>query len=228
MHFIPQLLTNRFVRHHISTKDEGNMSYVYGEREEVLTNRKKFFTDIRIPTERSIIIEVQHGTKIIEASSSLGGTGFNSAASAIKADAIITREKNLAVGLLTADCIPAILFDRLNGILCLAHLSRKNTEERFSQILISFFRREFDTNLHELKIFMGPSIKKDSYILEEYPNGYDLTGENIKQLLLKGVREENIIVDPTDTATDTNFFSHYRESRKKENEGRFLTTTMLV
>jgi copper oxidase (laccase) domain-containing protein len=75
---------------------------------------------------------------------------------------------------------------------------------------------------------MGPSIKKDSYLLEEYPNGYDLTGENIKQLLLKGVREENIIVDPTDTATDTNFFSHYRESRKKENEGRFLTTTMLV
>ncbi len=228
MYFIPQLLTNRFVRHHISTKDEGNMSYVYGEREEVLSNRKKFFTDIRIPTERAIIIEVQHGTKIIEASSSLGGTGINSAASAIKADAIVTREKNLAVGLLTADCIPAIIFDRPNGILCLAHISRKNTESRFSQILISFFRREYDTNLHELKVFMGPSIKKESYMLEEHPNGYDLIGENMQQLLLKGVRAENIVVDTTDTARDSNFFSHYRDSRNKENEGRFLTTTMLI
>jgi len=228
MYFIPQLLANRFVRHHISTKEEGNMSYVYGEREEVLANRKKFFTDIRIPTERAIIIEVQHGTKIIEASSSLGGTGFNSEASAIKADAIITREKNLAVGLLTADCIPVILFDRPNGVLCLAHLSRKNTEEKFAQIIISFFRREYDTNLHELKVFMGPSIKKESYILEEYQNGYDLTGENSKQLLLKGVREENIIIDPTDTAHDPNFFSHYKDSRNKLNEGRFLTTTMLI
>ena len=157
-----------------------------------------------------------------------GEQGFNSSASAIKADAIITREKNLAVGLLTADCIPVIFFDRPNGILCLAHISRKNTGEKFVQIIISFFRREFNTNLHELKVFMGPSIKKESYILEEYPQGYDLTGENSKQLLLKGVRDENIVIDPTDTANDSNFFSHYRDSRNKENEGRFLTTTMLI
>lgn len=228
MYFIPQLLTNRFVRHYISTKEEGNMSYVYGERDEVLANRKKFFTDIRIPTERAIIIGVQHGTKIIEASSSLGGTGFNSEASAIKSDAIITREKNLAVALLTADCIPAIFFDRPNGVLCLAHLSRKNTEEKFAQIIISYFRREFDTNLHELKVFMGPSIKKESYILEDYPQGFDLTGENSKQLLLKGIREENIVVDPTDTTTDSNFFSHFRDSRNKEVEGRFITAAVLV
>ena len=228
MYFIPQLLTNRFVRHNISTTDEGNMSFRYGDREEVLQNRKKFFNGIRIPTERAVILEVQHGTKIIEASSSLGGTGVNSEASAIKADAIVTREKNLAIALLTADCIPAILFDRPNGILCLAHLSHKNTEERFAQVLISFFRREYDTNLRELKIFFGPSIKKESYFLEEYPEGYDLTGGNVKQLLLKGVREENIIVDSTDTVTSSDFFSHYRGNTNNEKEGRFVTTTMLV
>ena len=228
MYFIPQLLTNRFVRHNISTTDEGNMSFRYGDREEVLQNRKKFFNGIRIPTERAVILEVQHGTKIIEATASLGGTGVNSEASAIKADAIVTREKNLAIALLTADCIPVILFDRPNCVLGLAHLSRKNTEERFAQILISFFRREYDTNLHELKIFMGPSIKKESYLLEEYPEGYDLTGENVKQLLLKGVREENIIVDPTDTATSQDFFTHYKDCRDKKTESRFVTTTMLV
>lgn len=204
------------------------MSFVYDDRETVLTNRKKFFASIRIPTERTVFLSVQHGTKIIEATASLGGTGVRSEDSAIKADAIVTREKNLAVALLTADCIPAIIFDRPNGVLCLAHLSRNNTEERFSQIIISFFRREYNTNLHELKIFMGPSIKKESYILDEYPEGYDLTGENVAQLLLKGVRAENIIVDPIDTGTSPDFFSHYRSKKGNEEEGRFVTTTMLV
>ena len=228
MYFIAKLLTNRNIRHGISTVEEGNIDHRFGQKEVVVANRRKFLDQIRVPVERSVFVEVQHSTKIIEATTSLAGIGFYSSAVAIKADAIFTKEKNLAPVMLTADCIPALFYDRASQIVGLVHLSRHNTKEAFSQIVISFMRREYNTNLQELKIFFGPSIKKESYILPEYPDGFDLVGENLKQLLLKGIRDENIFVDSIDTAVSLEFFSHYRAVRKKEDEGRFATVVMLV
>lgn len=204
------------------------MSHRFGSKESVVENRRNFLNQIRIPSERSVFIEVQHGTKIIEGTTSLAGIGFGSSASAIKADAIFTKERNLALVVLTADCIPAIIYDRTNQILGLIHLSRHNTENSFSQIVISFMRREYNTNLSELKVFFGPSIKKGSYILSEYPDGYDLVSKNVHHLLLKGLSEENIFIDPTDTASSSDFYSHYRAARNKDEEGRFATVAMLV
>lgn len=228
MYFISKLLTKRNIRHGISTVEDGNMDYRFGVKEQVISRRKKFFHQIRIPVERTVFINVQHGTKIVEGTTSLAGIGLHSSESAIKADAIVTRERNLALVVLTADCIPAIFYDRANEIIGLVHLSRHNTKEIFSQIVASQLKRDYGANLQDLKIFFGPSIKKESYILPEYPNGYDLVSDNVNQLLLKGIRQENIFVDPTDTALDGNFFSHYRAVREKEPEGRFATTVMLV
>lgn len=204
------------------------MSYAFGDREKVIENRKKFLDEIRIPMERTVFLDLQHGNKIIAATNGLAGVGFYSDATAIKADAIVTQEKNLALVLLTADCIPAILYDEENDVIGLAHLSRQNTQMGFSQTLISFLKREYRTNIQELKIFFAPSITKESYILPEFPNGYDLVSENVNQLLLKGVSEENIVIDPTNTARSQEFFSHYRSIRGGEREGRFATAVMLV
>ncbi len=228
MYFIPRLLTNRHLRHGFSTIENGNMAFTYGSKEDVIANRRSFLKEARIPSESAVFFEVQHDTKIIEATESLAGSGFYSSAVAIKADAMITKQKNLALVVLTADCIPAIIFDRANEILGVAHISRKNSQVKFAQKLVSYFKKEHGSSLQELKIFFGPAIQKASYVMPEYPKGYDLIGENINQLLLKGVREENIIVDPTDTSTSREFFSHYRAKRTKEEEGRFATVAMLI
>lgn len=228
MYFISQLLTNRYLRHGISNVSDGNMSYRHGTQEEVKRNRKNFLTNLRIPSERSIFIEVQHGTKIIKGSESLAGTGFNNKETAIKADAIVTTEKNLALVIMTADCIPAIIFDKEQGILALAHVSRHNSRLAFLQILINLLKREFSVKPQDLHVFFGPSIRRDSYILPQYPKGYDLTGESANQMILKGVKRENIIIDPNDTAINPEFFSHYRDIRSKNGEGRFATAAMLV
>jgi len=204
------------------------MDYRFGEKQEVVANRRGFFEKARVPVERTVFLSVAHGTKIIEATTSLAGVGFYSREAAIKADALITREKNLALIILTADCIPLILFDHANEVVGLVHISRHNTKDSFSQIVLSYMKRQFNSDMKEIKIFFGPAIKKESYILPEYPQGYDLISENINQLLLKGVVGENIFVDPTDTAKSRNFFSHYRAAREKEAEGRLATAVMLV
>lgn len=228
MYYIPQLLTNRYIRHGISTIEDKNMSYEWGERDEVRKHRKNFLTKLRIPVERSVFLQVQHGTKIIEGSSSLAGIGYFSSEAAIKADAIVTKEKGLAMVILTADCIPAIFYDRANEIVCLAHISRKNSMLSFSQVIVSHLKRTFNTNPQDLRVFFGPSIKKKSYIIPEFPEGFDLIEENTSQLVLKGVRRENIVEDSIDTASQEEFFSHYRDVRAGEKEGRFATVVMLT
>lgn len=207
---------------------DGNMSFNFGETEDVKKSRRNFLTNLHIPSERSIFIEVQHGTKIIKGTTSLAGTGFNSKGTAIKADGIITTEKNLALVILTGDCIPVILLDKSLGLLALAHVSRLNSRLAFLQILVTLLKREFDVNPHDLQVYFGPSIKRDSYILPQYPKGYDLVGESANQLILKGVKRENITIDPIDTAINPEFFSHYRDIRSKSSEGRFATAAMLV
>lgn len=228
MHYISKLLTNRALRHGISTLQEGNMDYRFGVKQEVVKNRSEFLNKTRIPAERSVFIDVQHGTKIIEGTASLAGIGFYSRESALKADAIVTKEKNLALVVLTADCIPAILYDRSKQVLGLAHLSRHNTKEAFAQTLVSFLKREYGVDAQELQVYFGPSIKKNSYILPEFPGGYDLVADNVNQFLLKGVGEKNIFVDQTDTVGSDSFFSHYKTVRDKGIEGRFATAAMLV
>ncbi len=228
MYYIPQLLTNRYVRHGISTVAEGNMSFSYGEKSDVIKARTEFLINVRIPIERTVFLEVQHGTKIIEGTPSIAGTGFYSEATAIKADAIVTQEKNLALIVLTADCVPVILYDRAHELIALAHTSRHNSKLAFLQILVSHLKRDYGVSPQELKAFFGPSIKKESYVLPQFPKGYDLVGESATQLILKGVRRENIIIDPMDTATNPEFFSHYRDSRAKIAEGRFAAVAMLT
>lgn len=228
MYYISQLLTNRYLRHGISNVDDGNMSYRYGGQDEVKKSRRNFLVNLRIPSERSIFIEVQHGTKIIKGTSSLAGAGFNSKETAIKADAIVATEKNLALVIMTADCIPVIIFDKEQGVLSLAHVSRHNSRLAFLQILITLLRREFNVKPQDLQVYFGPSIKRDSYVLPQYPKGYDLVGESVNQMMLKGVRRENIVIDPNDTVINPEFFSYYRDVRSRVKEGRFATAAMLV
>jgi copper oxidase (laccase) domain-containing protein len=228
MHFIPSLLSQTKIKHYISTVENGNMSFAFGEKESVIENRKKFLSKIKIPSERFVFLKAQHGTKIIEATPSLAGTGIFSAETAIKADALVTREKHLALLLLTADCIPAIFYNREKEIIGLSHISRHNTRQGFSQILVSLLKRDYGIAPSSLKFYFGPSIKKESYILPQYPHGFDLIEENVNQLVFKGVIQDNIHVDISDTASLPNFFSHYRAVRKHESEGRVATILMQV
>lgn len=228
MYFIPKLLTQTKINHYISDLSDGNMSFDYGEREAVIKNRKNFLIKTRIPSERVVNLFVQHGTKIIDATQSLAGTGVFSSETAIKADALVTREKNLALMLLTADCLPIVMFDPNNSVLGLAHVSRLNSVHGFAQTLVTYFTKNYGSNPSNIQVYIGPSIYKSSYKIPEFPDGFDLIGENLKQLQFKGILDDNIFAESPDTVTSKEFFSHYRAVRENESEGRFATVAMQV
>lgn len=240
MYQIEELLKFSGLVHGFSTKADGNMSFKFGKREEVIKNREKFLSDLGIKLDSCVALVTQHKDEIVIANRSLAGRGIREAEEAIPADGLITKEKNLYLFLLIADCLPIIMYDPKKEVVEIIHAGWKSTKARIALKAINKFKSEFNCEVQNIYVAIGPAIHKESYkfkdpaqrqledwkpYLKDLPNGetaIDLIGYNVKQLKDAGVLPENIFVSDIDIAKSNNYFSHYRDSqRNPDGEGRF-------
>ncbi len=103
-----------------STTTDGNLSYIYGEHEQVEKNRSSFFVTHGIDQSRVVYMSCEHAEKIVR-------VGTEDAGSIIPCEALITNEKKLALFLLTADCSPLTIHDPVHNAVGIAHLGWKPT-----------------------------------------------------------------------------------------------------
>jgi len=82
-------------------------------------------------------------------------------------DAIITNEKNVIIGVFTADCVPVILIDEENGVIAAIHSGWRGTFESITLKTIEKMKREFNTNEMKIKAYIGPHIRKCCYEVSE-------------------------------------------------------------
>ena len=222
-----------------STKSDGNLSFTYGERNEVLENRKKFLSKFGLRLDDTVVMSLHHGENIEIVDERNRGKDSS------PADTLVTQEPDLVLFLLTADCLPIVYYDPDNKVVALGHLGWRGTEAKLSQKVVHFLHKEFGSNPSKLIISIGPGIHKESYrfdalgqkeapgwepYLTDLPDGniaVDIVGYNLKQLIESGVPKKNISVSDVDTCKSQNFFSHYRAKRTGEKEGRFATIVTL-
>lgn len=82
-------------------------------------------------------------------------------------DAIITKEKNVAVGVFTADCVPIIIINEEAKVVAAVHSGWKGT---FNSIVVKTIKKmieEFNINIESTKIFIGPHIRQCCYEVSE-------------------------------------------------------------
>ena len=82
-------------------------------------------------------------------------------------DAIITNEKNVIIGVFTADCVPIILIDEENEVIAAIHSGWKGTFESITLKTIEKMKHEFNTNEINIKAYIGPHIRKCCYEVSE-------------------------------------------------------------
>jgi polyphenol oxidase len=79
-----------------------------------------------------------------------------------QADAMVTREKGIALGILTADCAPILFHDPVAGVIGAAHAGWKgalgNIAARTLQAMFDLGARPSDTS-----VAIGPCISKTNY-----------------------------------------------------------------
>lgn len=154
----------------------------------------------------------------------------------IDGDAIITNEKNVPLLILTADCVPVVLADKVNKAVGLVHAGWRGTYGKICSETLQSMKENYNTNPEDVVAIIGPSIGKCCYevsydLVEKFsallPNAdekiYEIRDEKyyldlweINTQILKefGVLKSNIINMNICTSCNCDRFFSYRKHEK--------------
>lgn len=213
------------IKYYFSTTDDGNLAYHVNDiKESVDKNRQTVAKIMDYKNEDLVYMNQVHGNNVQIVTKDSPKLIDN-------CDGIITNEKDLPLMVMVADCIPILFFDEIQGVIAAVHAGRNSTFLKIAQITANKMINEFNCNVENMKVIMGPSIHECCYeVSEELVNivktsfgekfckgrNIDLHGINI--MLLEEVGIKNITISNICTkCSDEPFFSF----RKDKDTGRF-------
>lgn len=82
-------------------------------------------------------------------------------------DAIITNEKNVIIGVFTADCVPIILVDEEKEVIAAIHSGWRGTFASITLKTIKKMKEDFNVDAANIKAYIGPHIRKCCYEVSE-------------------------------------------------------------
>ena len=250
MFFSKKIKKFRKVRHCFFSKNGGFSNGVYkslncgeGSMDKKKNVRKNLtFVSKKMGVKRNnlILMFQTHSNKVIEVKK-------NKLKNKIMADAIITRDKNIALGVVTADCVPVLLCDAKNEIVGCIHAGWKGALKGIIKNTVSKIRK----NNKYGKIFacIGPCIGRKNYEvgLEFYRRFISKSKKNrlyfsfknkkkklfnLRKFVKDKLEELNISVDHInlDTYGERNTFFSYRRSviLKEKDYGRCISVIRLA
>ena len=80
----------------------------------------------------------------------------------VQADALITREKGLVLGILTADCAPVLFSDPVAGIIAAAHAGWRGALDEVLENVVANMTH-MGSKLEDIHAVIGPAIGVESY-----------------------------------------------------------------
>ncbi|CAN5117935.1 peptidoglycan editing factor PgeF [soil metagenome] len=159
-------------------------------------------------------------------------------------DYLITDQKDVGLGILTADCVPMIFYDTKNNAIGIAHAGWRGALAGIAQKTLDHMQRAWNTQARDVQIFIGPSAKTCCYqvqkdflqnLLPEYVDKVMMQKEGhwyFDTVQLIALQMHKAEVAPASinlaynfcTMCDERFFSHRRQHT---NAGRQITIVRL-
>jgi len=159
----------------------------------------------------------------------------------IEADAAITATAGVAVGVLTADCLPVLLYDPARRVAGAAHAGWKGTEQEISAKTVEAMKNRFGSRPEDIRAALGPCIGPCCYeiggeVAERFSGAkalrveggrttLDMAVANAGQLIAAGLKRESITMPGACTACGNRDFFSYRKD--KGVTGRQLSFIMM-
>ena len=155
----------RKIRHCFFSRKNGYSSGIYrslncgkGSKDEkinIVKNLKFVSEKMGTKIENLILMNQTHSNKVIIVNkSNIKNQKFNS-------DALVTKLRNITIGVLTADCVPIILYDKQNDIIGCIHAGWKGAISGVIENTIKAFKKI--NNKNSIIASIGPCIGKKSY-----------------------------------------------------------------
>jgi YfiH family protein len=222
-----------------TTKEFGNLAYQVEDDYQVIRKRRKELAEIlNIQERRMIFTHQSHSDTVKEVTSADEGAGMLNFTSGVSADAIYTKEKELALGIFHADCVPIFIYVPNKNIIGIIHAGHIGTLKCISEKFIMHLKDKEGIDPQDILVQIGPSHKFFSYIIDKSEAGivenlgyekalkfneeiilFDEPFMNYLQLLKEGVLAKNIKISSEDTYDNNLFFS----ASKKTPDGRMVS-----
>ena len=250
MFYSKQLKKIKKIKHCFFSRKHGDSKGIYkslncgkgskDNKKKVRKNLNFVAKKMGVKNDKLILMHQTHSNRVIEVNK-------NNYKKKIKADAIVTKMKGIALGVVTADCVPIILFDIKNNIIGCIHAGWKGAFSDIIKNTINQIRKISSNNL--IYACVGPCIGKKSYEVDLifYEKFVRKSKKNRKYFSDKGKIKKffnlrkyvtdkllklKVKVDQIDkdTFTQKSIFFSYRRSRKLEQKdyGRCISTVCIV
>jgi YfiH family protein len=85
----------------------------------------------------------------------------------VVADAVITNQTHVLIGVLVADCVPILLYDNIRGIIGAVHAGWRGTAKQILKEAIKTMQGQFGSIPADILVAIGPSIRQCSYEVDE-------------------------------------------------------------
>jgi len=164
----------------------------------------------------------------------------------IKADALITNVKNVAISILTADCAPILFYDSKKKIIGAVHAGWRGAYKKILLKIVKYLLKK-GSSLNNLYFVIGPSIAQKNYeVGVEFKKKFfkqDIKNKkyfkNVKKGIffslndyikgqLQSLRIKNIEIIKKDTYNQkNNFFSSRRSKKNNLDYGRNISVIMI-
>ena len=220
----------------------GELNFASGSRS-MRSNVQWFLRSIGMNKEEVFLVRQVHGDVVYDFKDA--SVSFTQVAD-VPADAIITRLVGQPIGVLTADCIPIVVYDSRLHVTGVIHAGRKGTALGIVSKTIKAMQKIYGSNPHDILAEMGPGIggccyEVDKACIEPFKKFYpdwsklalasssgkfmlDLFSANAENAKLAGIEPKNISHTGFCTSCQVKrFFSYRREGTT----GRMLTVAML-
>jgi YfiH family protein len=247
-----KLLKFSEINHGFFNKDNGVSKGIYkslncgvgskDKKTDIQKNLKIVRKKISNKSEEIFLVKQIHGNKFLFLRKNL-----NIKNRSVSADAIITEKKNLPIAVLTADCVPILIFDKKKKMIAAIHAGWRGAYKGIIQKVIKFmFNQGCDqknmivaigpcismSNYEVKKQFKDKFIKKDEKNIQFFKNNknkiyFDLQKYVKKQVKLNKIKNIDLINVDTFNIKN-NFFSARRSLKLNHNDyGRNISTIMI-
>jgi len=213
------------------------------KRENVLKNLNLVSKKIGCKNEELITLNQVHSNRVVYFKNE------NSIKNKLSGDAIVTKVKNVGIGILTADCAPILLYEPEKKVIGCIHSGWKGALNGVIRNTIEKFK-ELNSNIDNLIAVVGPCIGKESYEVKN--DFYEIfVRQNPKhELFFKKIAKVKYIFDlrgfinneissaniknieniEMDTFSKKEFFYSYRRSSldKEKDYGRCISVILMT
>ena len=214
----------------------------YDSKKNVLKNLKIVCKKINCSYKNLILLNQVHSNKF-----HFINKNYKFKKKKLNGDALITNVKKIALGILAADCVPVLIYDKNLKIISAIHAGWKSVYKGIIKKVVKFFIKK-GSNTKNLVAAVGPSISEKSYEVQKDFKGKFLKKDKQSKFFFKirknktyfglnkyvyyhlkkqGIKNLDIIKKNTFDPKN-NFFSARRSIQNKENDyGRNISVIMI-